>query len=499
MRRNAVSKENAIPENTNEIPSLMLSVIVFLLCAFTIGFSVMKLGISPHVPMLISAAICGFVGIIFLKKKWSDIQDGIVQGINLALIPILILMLIGLVVASWIASGTVPALIYYGLDVLSPRYFLLATLVVCSVTALATGSSWTTAGTVGLALMGVGKALGIPAEMIAGAVVSGAYFGDKMSPLSDTTNLAPAIAGGELFDHIRAMLWSTLPAFVIAAIAYTIMGFRFSGDIGSAGSIALISTTIKAHYYVGFMTLLPPILVIYSAIKKYPAIPSLIGAVILAGIIAAVFQDITLKGFLDTIQHGYISKTGSASVDQLLSRGGLESMMYTVSLIICALSFGGIMEKCGFLESILISLGKILEKPASLIGTTLLSSYLCNMFLGDQFLGIIVPGRTFKPAYDKMGLAPRMLSRTLEDSGTLTSPLIPWTACGAYMVGVLGVNAFAFVPYAIVNWLTPIVAFVITLMGIGVFWKKEDGTITSKKAEAAVVSEENLMEYGRDS
>lgn len=465
------------------IPPFALSLCVFLLCAFTIGYSVIELGVDAHIPMIISAMICAVSGLVVLKKPWGEIQQGIINGINIALIPIIILMLVGLLVGSWIASGTVPTLIVLGLKLLTPKFFLVASLVICAVVALATGSSWTTAGTVGIALMGVGTALNIPAPMTAGAIISGAYFGDKMSPLSDTTNLAPAVAGGDLFDHIRALLWTTLPTFIIAGIAFTVIGLRFDGDISSVANIELISTTISNHFSTNIITMLPPVFIIFAAIKKYPAIPSLIIGVILAGLIAIPLQGVEFSKFIGIIHYGFESETGVKAVDELLSRGGLDHMMWTISLIICALAFGGILEQCGFLESILLTLSKMLKKPLSLIGATLGACYFSNFFLGDQFLGIIVPGRTFKPAYDRMQLAPRMLSRTLEDAGTMTSALIPWTACGAYMTGVLGVSPFEFAPYAIFNWLTPITAMILTTFGIGLFWRHSDGTINQCKPQ----------------
>ncbi len=466
-------------------PSFALSLAVFLICTFTIGFSVIGLGLDAHIPMIISAAICACSGTLIVKMPWRDIEKGIVSGITAALIPIVILMLVGLLVGSWIASGTVPTLIYYGLKLLSPKFFMVAALYLCAIVALATGSSWTTAGTVGLALMGIGGALGIPAPMTAGAVVSGSYFGDKMSPLSDTTNLAPAIAGSDLFDHIRAMLWTTFPTLIVVSLVYLVMGLRFDASLSTAEQINLICTTLSANYSLGLLTLLPPVFVLFAAAKKLPAIPSLVIAVVVASIIALGLQGVGFAKLMGILHYGFESETGVAVVDKLLSRGGLDLMMWTISLIICALSFGGIMECCGFLDSILNTMHGLIRKPSTLIGSTLLSGFLGNVLLGDQFLGIIVPGRTFKPAYEKMGLAPRMLSRTLEDSGTLTSALIPWTACGAYMHGVLGISAFSYAPYAILNWLCPLVAFAMTLMGVGVFWRKADGTITRNRQEAA--------------
>ncbi|MGL1933202.1 MAG: Na+/H+ antiporter NhaC [Desulfotalea sp.] len=481
-RRESIKKSmNKSSTEEGNFPSLKLSLTVFFLCAFTIGFSVLYFGVDAHIPLIFCSIISASAGIFILKIEWSGIQEGIAKGITTALIPVVILMMVGLLVASWIASGTVPTLIYYGLQLLSPKFFLLASLLLCSLVALSTGSSWTTAGTVGLALMGIGGALGVPAPMTAGAIISGAYFGDKMSPLSDTTNLAPAIAGGELFDHIRAMMWTTFPTLILAGIIYTILGLRFGGDLTSATDISLISTTMQNNFSIGFIAMIPPLFLLVASAKKIPAIPILIIGVILGCIIAMVNQGIALKDLISIIHYGYKSDTGVKIVDSLLSRGGLDHMMWTISLIICALSFGGIMERCGFFESILRGLGKLVSKPSSLIGTTLISGFLGNVLLGDQYLGIIIPGKTLKPAYDKMGLAPRMLSRSLEDSGTLTSVLIPWTACGAYMFGVLGVNAFAYAPYALVNWMCPVIAYLMTLLGIGIFWKNADGTISLGK------------------
>ncbi|WP_024822710.1 MULTISPECIES: Na+/H+ antiporter NhaC [Aminobacterium] len=473
-----------------QLAPLGLSLGTFALCAFVIGFSIMKLGVDAHIPMVIAATICAAVAMFFLGKTWQDVENGIVNGIQLALIPIIILMLVGLLIGSWIASGTVPALIYYGLKLLSPRYFLAATLLICSIVAVSTGTSWTTAGTVGIALMGVGGALGIPSPMTAGAIISGSYFGDKMSPLSDTTNLAPAVAGGELFDHIRAMVWTTAPTYIIALIIYIVIGLRFSGDTGNLEDIAIISNTMIQTYKINIITLIPPIFIIVSAWKKWPAIPSLMIGIFLACLTAFFMQGQGISDLISIVHYGYESETGVKAVDDLLTRGGLDSMMWTISLIVCALSFGGIMESCGFLESILSHLSKYLKSVHSLVGITLISSYLSNFFLGDQFLGIIVPGRTFKPAYEAMGLAPRMLSRTLEDCGTISSPLIPWTACGAFMSNVLGVGSFTFMPYAFFNWLNPIVAFLMTFAGIGIFWRKADGTITQDKTQSVAARQE---------
>nr|WP_296868491.1 Na+/H+ antiporter NhaC [Thermovirga sp.] len=460
-------------EQSKNLPPVWLSVAVILISAFVIGFSVLKLGVDAHIPILIAAIISAVTGMLFLKKGWEDIQEGMLHGISLALLPIVILMMVGVVVGVWIQSGTVPALIYYGLNLLTPKIFLVASLLTCSIVSLATGSSWTTAGTVGIALMGIGSGLGVPAPLTAGVIVSGAYFGDKMSPLSDTTNLAPAVAGGELFDHIRAMCWTTIPTYIIVVIFYAIMGMKFQGQAVDAQTVETIRATLAQQFDINLITLIPPLIVILMAVKKAPAIPGLVLATLAGAIIAVVYQGASAADLINAAHYGYEASTGVEAVDKLLTRGGLDHMMWTISLIICALSFGGIMERCGYLESVLNAISKIINNVTGLVSTTIFASLFGNLFLGDQFLGIVVPGRMFKPAFDRLKLAPRMLSRTLEDCGTLTSPLIPWTACGGYMSAMLGVNAFAYAPYAVLNWLNPIMAIVLTFFGIGVFYRKD--------------------------
>ena len=460
-------------EQSKNLPPVWLSVAVILISAFVIGFSVLKLGVDAHIPILIAAIISAVTGMLFLKKDWEDIQEGMLNGISLALLPIVILMMVGVVVGVWIQSGTVPALIYYGLNLLTPKIFLVASLLTCSIVSLATGSSWTTAGTVGIALMGIGSGLGVPAPLTAGVIVSGAYFGDKMSPLSDTTNLAPAVAGGELFDHIRAMCWTTIPTYIIVVIFYAIMGMKFQGQAVDAQTVETIRATLAQQFDINLITLIPPLIVILMAVKKAPAIPGLVLATLAGAIIAVVYQGASAADLINAAHYGYEASTGVEAVDKLLTRGGLDHMMWTISLIICALSFGGIMERCGYLESVLNAISKIINNVTGLVSTTIFASLFGNLFLGDQFLGIVVPGRMFKPAFDRLKLAPRMLSRTLEDCGTLTSPLIPWTACGGYMSAMLGVNAFAYAPYAVLNWLNPIMAIVLTFFGIGVFYRKD--------------------------
>jgi len=374
-------------------------------------------------------------------------------------------------------GGIVPSMIYYGLKVLSQGIFLVATLIICSIVSLGTGSSWSTAGTVGVALVGVGQGLGVPVAMVAGAIISGAYFGDKMSPLSDTTNLAPAVAGTDLFSHIRHMVYTTGPGYIISIILYGLLGTRFSGGGMKAGNIEVILSTIKSNFFIHPILLLPPLLVIVMVVKKIPPLPALLGGTALGGIFAMFAQSKPLAEVIQAAQSGYVSQSGVKMVDDLLTRGGLESMMPTVALIICALSFGGIMEKTGMLETLARSLLQRVKRTGSLVAITIFSCIGMNAIASDQYMAIVIPGRMYKKAFDERGLHPKNLSRCLEDSGTLTSPLIPWNSCGAFMHATLGVNPLLYLPYAFLNLSNPLVSLFYGYTGITMEKVKESDKV----------------------
>lgn len=437
--------------------------VLFLIVALAVTIGIFKL--QPHIPLILAAGIAAIVAGIH-RHPWTEILDGMVHGITLAMGAILILIIVGTLIGTWISGGIVPAMIYYGLKALSPGIFLVATLIICSIVSLGTGSSWSTAGTVGVALIGVGQGLGIPVPMVAGAIISGAYFGDKMSPLSDTTNLAPAVAGTDLFSHIRHMVYTTVPGYVIAIILYGIIGTRFSGGVMDMQGVETILTTLKSHFFIHPVMLLPPILVIVMVVKKIPPLPALLGGTILGGIFALLTQSQSLKDVIEAAQTGYISETGVQMVDDLLTRGGLESMMQTVALIICALSFGGIMERTGMLEVLARSLLKRVKRTGSLVATTIFSCIAMNAIASDQYIAIVIPGRMYKKAFDEKKLHPKNLSRCLEDSGTLSSPLIPWNSCGAFMGATLGVNPLLYLPYAFLNLANPVVSIFYGYTGI---------------------------------
>lgn len=444
--------------------------VVFLVVALSLTIGVFKQ--PPHIPLISAAAVAACVAVVF-KHPWKEVQEGMVHGITLALGAILILMIVGTMIGTWIMGGIVPSMIYYGLKILSPGIFLVATLIICSIVSLGTGSSWSTAGTVGVALIGVGRGMGIPVSMVAGAIISGAYFGDKMSPLSDTTNLAPAVAGTDLFSHIRHMVYTTAPGYVLSIVLYGLLGAKFSGGALKTENIETVLSTIKSSFFVNPVLLLLPCLVIVMVVKKIPPLPALLGGTALGGIFSMLTQSKSLAEVIQAAQSGYVSQTGVKMVDDLLTRGGLESMMPTVALIICALSFGGIMERTGMLEVLARSLLKRVKRTGSLVATTIFNCIGMNAIASDQYMAIVIPGRMYKNAFASHGLHPKNLSRCLEDSGTLTSPLIPWNSCGAFMHATLGVNPLLYLPYAFLNLTNPIVSVFYGYTGITMEKMKE--------------------------
>ena len=443
----------------------LIPILVLILSLFV---GIVYLGTDAHIPILIAIIVAAAVGIFSLGFTWGEVEKGAIETIQMSMQAILILMVIGTVVGSWILSGTVPAMIYYGLQILSPGIFLVATAIICSIVSLATGSSWTTAGTVGIALMGVGAGLGIPNYITAGAVVSGAYFGDKISPLSDTTNLAPAMAGSTLFEHIKYMFWTTIPSMAVALVLYGIIGARYAGSQLDTSNIQVILDGIAANFNISPILFLPPIIVIGLVIMKVPALPGLISGTVIGGIFAAVFQGAGLGDIINTAHYGFEIESGVEMVDELLNRGGLDSMMWTVSLILLAMTFGGIMERTGMLHAIASAILKLAKNTGSLVLATVLTSIAINILAADQYLAIVIPGRMYKDAYDEAGLEPRLLSRTLEDAGTMTSSLIPWNTCGAYMSSVLLVSPLAYAPFAFLNLLNPVIAVFYAYTGISI-------------------------------
>ena len=454
--------------------TLLEALIPVVLTVSILMVSILKFGADVHIPLTLGALIAAGVSITRLGFTWSEIKEGIISTISGTMQAILILCIIGMIIGTWIQGGIVPTLIYYGLQVLSPGFFLVAALILCSIVSLATGSSWTTAGTVGIALMGVGAGLGIPAPICAGAIISGAYFGDKMSPLSDTTNLAPAMAGSNLFDHIRHMVYTTGVSYLIALVGFAVLGAKFAGQSLDTANISELLGLLSSSFNINPLMLLPPVLVIIMVVMKVPAIPGLFGGTLLGGVCAMIFQNKTFADVIDSMQNGVVSETGNAVIDELLTRGGLQSMMWTVSLILCALTFGGILEKSGMLEVIAKKVLGFAKSTGALVTTTILTSIFTNVLAGDQYLAIVLPGKMYKEEFHKRGLAPRNLSRCLEDSGTLTSALIPWNTCGASMSTYLGVPTVEYIPYAFLNLVNPVVSIIFGFTGITMMKLEDD-------------------------
>lgn len=452
-------------ENTKRIP-LWQVMLLLLFLVVTLFYTVRSIDGWVHIPLILSAAV-GIIIAIINGYKWDYIEKGIIENINRSMQAIIILLVIGMLIGTWISAGIVPTMIYYGLKILSPGIFLVATCIICSIVSLATGSSWTTAGTVGIALIGVGAGLGINLAIVAGAIISGAYFGDKMSPLSDTTNLAPAMAGANLFDHIRHMIFTTGPSLIIALILYGIIGMKYAGSDLDYAAIEEILTGLSSNFNISPVLLLPPLLVILMVVFKIPAIPGLFGGVVLGGIFALIFQDgVTLADLFYVTYEGYIPDTGSDFINSLLERGGLSGMYYTVSLILCAMTMGGVMDSTGMLNSLAEKMLVFAKNTGSLVLVTIVSCIFTNVVACDQYLALVVPGRMYKEVFEDRRLKPKNLSRCLEDSGTLTSPLIPWNTCGSYMHSALGIHPFAYLPYAFLNLINPLVSIFYGFTGL---------------------------------
>lgn len=453
---------------------LWLALLVVGLSSAVLSVGLIAGGGDIPVPVLLSIA-CGIPAVAgrALGHPWSHLEEGLVEGMRLALQALTILLIVGATIAAWSACGTLAAMVDLGLATLVPAVFLPATLFVCAAVSLAIGSSWATAATVGVALMGVGDAMGFSAPMTAGAVLSGSYFGDKMSPLSDTTNLAPGIAGAELFEHIQAMFATTFPAFGLATVGFVLLGLVSGGAGGfDPASIDALRASLASVQHLSIVLVLPPLVVITLALLRVPALPALAAGTLIGGLLAVGWQGMPLKELLTALYSGHSVESGSAAVDKLLSRGGMSSMLDTIALILTATAFGGLLERAGFVSVLLEALMKRVHGPRGLIITTVFASVGVNVLIAEQYLAIVLPGRMFQSAYTEQGLHPTMLSRTLEDAGTVTSPLVPWNSCGAYMAATLGVSTFAYLPFAFFNLLMPVIA--ITWAGLGWFIRKTE-------------------------
>lgn len=439
--------------------------IPFCFLVVALAINVIVFNGSPHIPLILATSVAAIVG-RSLGFPWRELEEGMVKGISQALQASMILLIIGTLIGTWVLAGIVPAMVVYGLKMVSANLFPLTACLICAIISLATGSSWSTAGTVGVALIGVAQGLNIPLPLAAGAVVSGAYFGDKMSPLSDTTNLAPAVAGTDIFSHVRHMVYTTAPSLAIALIAYLCLGLKYGGGEMDLERVQGIVTAIEARYVIHPLLLLPPVGVIAMVAMRVPALPALTIGAAAGGLFAWAFQGSDAGEIMTAALKGVKVETESAFVNDLLSRGGMEGMYSTLGLIMCALAFGGVLERTGMLEGLARLILKYARTNGGLILATVASCIGMNIVACDQYLAIVVPGRMYREAFIARGLHLKNLSRALEDSGTLTSPLVPWNTCGAFMSAALGVTTFSYLPFAFLNLINPIVSITYGFTGI---------------------------------
>jgi NhaC family Na+:H+ antiporter len=432
-------------------PPLSLAVLPLITMALLLGIGYGVYQIRPQVLLVAAAFLTGCLGFL-LRFRWEDMQKGIVDSIHRAMPAILIMLCVGILIGSWMASGTIPMIIYYGLKLISPKFFLVTACLVSSVTAMATGTSWGTIGTVGVAFIGIAMGLGIPLGLAAGAIVSGAYFGDKMSPFSDIPNLAAVTAGANLFDHIKHMIWSAVPGWIASLLVYLLLGFRYTTGAISSATMTLILDTIRANFRFHILLLLPMVIIFYLAFTKRPTIPGMLFSSLLAAVLAVIFQNETVVRIAQAVNSGYPAQTGVETVDLLLSRGGLMSMMETQLVAFTAFSFGGIMQKTGMLAVILERIMKVAKRVGSLVAVTIGSCVVTALVTGSSYLSLIIPGDLLSPVYKQKNLAAKNLSRIIDECGGIIVPLIPWSMAGVYITGSLGVPVLSYLPWAIANW-----------------------------------------------
>ncbi|NQY88216.1 MAG: Na+/H+ antiporter NhaC [Colwellia sp.] len=453
-------------ENENIIKSKItsigaFSVMFFLVVAITTQVFIFENSGAIHITLILVLAYAACVA-LFFGYSWKEVQNGILHGCQVAMLPMLILMMVGVLISSWIAAGTIPAFIYYGMLLLSPKYFLFSACLICCLGSLSTGSSWTTSATFGVAFMGIGFGLGVSPAITAGAVISGSIFGDKMSPLSDSTNLAAGIVGADLFRHIRSMVYSTGPAILLTLATFFILGLSLSTDVVvDKSDVDTLLVGLSDNYSLSVITFIPPILVIIMAIKRYEGLLVMVVASFAGAVIALFLQQISINEMFNAMNYGYKSQTGILAIDSLLSRGGLQNMMWTVSLGFIALSLGGLMEKTQMLEVLLSRIKSLVKSIFGLVTTHVIFSIMVNFFGASQFLAIIIPGRMLLPIYKEKRLLPEVCSRVCEDSATVTSPLVPWGLGGAYFSTVLGVSTFEYFPYTFLAFFAPLMTILL--------------------------------------
>lgn len=451
-------------------PTFLAAISIMAIVVAILMASLLWLNIDIRIALLFTIIVASAYA-MYLGYKWDDIQKMMMDGVYSMLIATFILLLIGSVIATWIASGTIPYIIYIGLEIIDPKFFLICACLACSFMSIACGSSWSSAGTVGIAFMGIGAGLGINPAFTAGAVVSGSYFGDKMSPFSDTTNLASAMSGVSLFSHMGSMLWTTIPAYIISIVLYGILGFTtVSKGTVDESTVNLYLENLDANFNLSPVCLLPIVVLLVVVIKKAPAIPGLVVSALLGGAMAMILQGTSFVDICNIMYNGFSIETGVEDIDTLLNRGGLASMLWTVALYFFACVLGNILDVTGVLRTVLAKIAGVTKRASTLITATLASSFLMQALTGSLESSMLINSKLFAPAYDDLDIDKKVLSRSLEDTGTMCAALIPWNSNGMYMASTLGVATLSYLPYCFLGLATPVVALILAWTGIGVFY-----------------------------
>ena len=450
-------------------------IMLMLLAFVVVGVIVFEL--DAQIPILLAAVVTALIAMAN-GIKWQALEDSIIKSLASVLQAIVVLLIIGIMLGTWLQAGIVPSMIYYGGLLISPKFFLPTACLLCACTSLATGDSWGTAGTVGIALLGIGIGMGMPMPLVIGAVISGSYFGDKLSPMSDTTLLASGTCEVNIFEHVKYMLYTTVPSLCIALIAYFFLGLRYANAVDMAELTDFLNA-LKDVVNINPVLLLAPIFVIVMIILKVSPIPALMCGALMGSAFAMIFQGCTLADVLYAMHYGVEMDTGNEIIDSLIAGGGLDYVMWTISLVFCAMILGGIMEAAGVFSAIVEKAFSKVKTAGGLICATILTCIFMNLTASDQYLAILFPSNMYKGKYDELGIDRRVLSRTLEDAGTLTSALVPWNTCGAFLTGLFGVSPFVYGPFAILNWLNPIIAIIYGFTGFSIKYKE-------KAPEAAV-------------
>jgi len=458
-------------------PSFGISLIPLLVMGLLLGVGYGFFRVRAEVLLIAAAAVAGLIG-LWLGYSWKQMEQGIVESVRQALPAMLIVICVGFLISSWIASGTIPMLIWYGLKLISPDHFLITACLVCSVVSLFIGTSWGTVGTIGIAFIGIAQGLGIPLAPAAGAIITGAYFGDKLSPFSDTTNLAPIAAGSNLFDHIRHLLWTTVPAWLIGMVIYFFIGLGYGDRVLPVDQINLILDNLSVNFTFSWWLFTPPVLILFFAVRKLPTIPGMIAATALAVVFAGTIQGMGFVDVFNALTNGYSISTGFELTDTLLNRGGMMSMMDVTLIAFCAFAFAGIVQATGMLQAILDKLLQFVSSVGMLITSSALGSAVIAFITGSSFLAILIPGELFAPAFRARKLAAKNLSRTTEDSGTVVVPLVPWSMAGIFMSATLGVPVLSYAPWSFMCYLGIVFAISYGFTGIAIAPRvREDETI----------------------